>query len=242
VVGGTSIFSVSEFRAPNCPARRYDTGIGPRTKASTGTDIRGKYRRTFHYAERMEQWCCRDPEVPRVDFFVIKMEARKSSIYPKLEYFTMADVFRVLRAVHMTRYKENWKTLLWRITGTKPDIPDQSLVEACEERYSRISRNLSMVTEPGHFGSDPLILGAKGKRRKNMLHLNYIHRKIMESFGVYSWHHEFPLLKNSRKIVDLDRATSALFSTLDIPFSYSVYLTFPKCRIKIRCKKKRKTA
>lgn len=192
-----------------------------------------RYDRSFHYKERLEQWCCREPGVPLGTYYEIEQEALK--MFPDLSTLYRSDVFFVLRKLRLTRYKENWKSILSKITGRDPRIPSETLVERCKQRFGVISDRLKMVTDRDvYFPGKPVISGARGRSRKNMLHLNYIHRKILESFGDFSWRREFPLLKTSSKIHDLDNAAEKIFHTLGLPFVRTAVVQVPKCRMKLR--------
>lgn len=184
-----------------------------------------RYQRPFYYKERMQQWCCQEPKLDEdlLDSMVHEMESGRFGPQNDL---SRGDIFLMLRENGWSKYKENWKTILRAASGRDLRFPDDELVEKCTRLYHLISRMLEKVFH--------LLCGSKGKPRKNMMHVNYVHRKILESQGILEWHREFPLLRTPTKVAELDDAAEEIFHKIGIPFTRTAIVLIPKCRQKIK--------
>lgn len=195
-----------------------------KTRVSYGVEPARRYKRVFHYRERLAQWSCAEPKIidPRV-MPMFKAAARTGYYGPKTS-FTRGTIMQMCRELRLTRYKENWKSILETLRGEPLPKPSTWLLEYCERAFKMISDRLHTVTETG------VIWGARGAIRHNMLHLNYVHRKILENIDVYDWHNEFPLLRTASKVHALDDALEQIFYQLGFKFNRTAVVVHPKCR------------
>lgn len=186
-----------------------------------------RYQRTFYYRERLQQWCCQEPKMDEdlMDMMQYEVESGK---YGPAKDLTRGDVLWMLREHGWAKYRENWKTILRHLSGRSLCMPDDDLTDRCSRVFAVVSRKLQTVSG--------ILKGSKGKRRKNMMHVNYVHRKILEGFGIYEWHREFPLLRTPSKVAELDDAAENIFGKIGIPFTRTAVVAIPKCRQKLKRK------
>lgn len=135
----------------------------------------------------------------------------------------------------LCKYKENWKSVLKFLKDGK-DVypqPDPALLDECAALFKLISKRFDKMSKVvlGNF-----LKGSKGKSRHHILHVNYLHRKILEILGIYDYHREFPLLRTPAKIHALDDVMQQICQDLQLPFKRTAVILPPKC--KNRFKKK----
>lgn len=195
-----------------------------KTRVSYGVEPARRYKRVFHYRERLAQWSCAEPKIINETVIPAFQAAARTGFYGPKTSFTRGTVMQMCRELGLSRYKENWKSILETLRGESLPKPSTWLLEYCERAFKRVSDMLHTVTETG------IIWGARGAERHNMLHLNYVHRKILENIDVYEWHNEFPLLRTASKVHALDDALERIFYQLGFKFSRTAIVVHPKCR------------
>ena len=157
-------------------------------KISYGCQDR-RYKPTFHYKERLEQWQCLEPTIPDPTVLPTFRAALATGRYGQPRDVTRGTVMQMCRELKrcdlskppeqwksMCRYKENWKTILFYLRGEKPaykDLPRGELLDYCKRKFKIISGSFLNCSGP--------LKGARGKNRHNICHINYTHRKILES-------------------------------------------------------------
>jgi len=198
-----------------------------------------RYKKIFYYKERMMQWLCREPEVPSWKSVVREFETYMVIENIRPQELRRADVMTMFRVLGRQKYRENWKKMLYHLRGENPPLPCGDLVHDCVRTFKKIVKRFDMVNGRYMGGTWPQILyGSKGRTRHNMIHFNYLHRKIMESLGTVEWHREFPLLRTPLKVHQLDDATKLIFEDIGLPFTRTAVVQYPRCRQKPRRRKK----
>lgn len=215
------------------PVKRDGEGKVLRDKVSYGFKYRRRYKREFYYRERLAQWVCEEPILKKHILEKFDM-LLWSGIYGSQRFLTRGSVFQMCKDNKMCKYKENWKSILKYLTEKDmyKAVPRELLYD-CATRFNAISKMFDKI--PKHEMNNYL-KGSKGKNRHHILHVNYIHRKILESYGIYEYHREFPLLRTPSKIHALDDIMQKICNNLDINFTRTAVVLPPKC--KNRFKKK----
>jgi hypothetical protein len=115
------------------------------------------YKRWFYFNERCTRWSCCEPRIHPELWDLIKTEAQKESVYGDLsETCNRTVINQILRAIDIPpevsenhrskkfkkqlltkkrfydKFSEKWKTIRWRLTGTKPIKPHHDLVNQCK--------------------------------------------------------------------------------------------------------------
>ena len=154
---------------------------------------------------------------------------------------TKAGIMRMCKDARLCKYKENWKNILAMLKKSQYDplynfaVPSSELLDGCISMFKRISRKFDALDKQSIFN---LLKGSKGKPRHHMLHVNYVHNKILEANDVYIFHREFPLLRTPSKIHALDDVMQIICHQLHIPFNRTAVLQVPKCKHKEKsCKR-----
>jgi hypothetical protein len=237
---------LSEVYAPTavCASARIST-IPPVKKNADGTllrpiygsGLRRRYRREFYYRERISQWMCVEPKIPDgvMDAFENAVE---SGDYGWRGYVTRGTVMQMCKDMKLCKYKENWKSIL---SNLNPPAYEQSYelgpeqMEYMTDTFSRISKMFDSLDKKA---VSKFLKGSKGKDRHHILHVNYVHRKILESMGEYRFHHEFPLLRTPAKIHALDDVMQIICRELNMTFTRTAVVVPPKCRSRFKKIKK----
>jgi hypothetical protein len=223
---------LSHFVAP----KRDRNGKIIKARVCYGGAVRRRYKREFYYRERLAQWMCTEPPLkPRItEKFLYLLW---SGAYGSKRHLSRGSVLQMCKDNQLCKYKENWKSILryLRDEETRPleNKPDAEILDECARLFSVISRRFDEMpkSEMGKF-----LHGSKGKNRHHILHVNYIHRKILETMDIYDYHREFPLLRTPSKIHALDDVMQVICKELDLPFTRTAVVLPPKC--KNRFKKK----
>jgi hypothetical protein len=193
-----------------------------------GPGPRRRYKREFYYRERLAQWTCDEPALKSrvMDKFYNMLW---SGSYGCNRYLTKGDVLQMCKDAKLCKYKENWKSVLVELRGRDDPYPrpDSELVDVCSKMFSVISKRFDRMSKSE---MSRYLKGSKGKNRHHILHVNYIHRKILESLGIYEYHREFPLLRTPAKIHALDDVMQQICHQLEIPFTRTAVVLAPKCK------------
>lgn len=216
---------------------KYDKdGNIVRGKISYGTTNSRSYKRQFYYRERLAQWVEMEPVLKPA------IKTRFKQMFETGRYgcalqLSRAGVMNMCKDGKLCKYKENWKSILRFLKdGTENSVynywsPTNDLLEDAMNMFKRISRSFDHLDKHKLL---PIIKGSKGRPRHHILHVNYIHRKIMEALGVRSFHREFPLLKTPLKISALDDVMKMLSNSCNIHFEWTPIIQVPKYKIKQR--------
>ena len=162
-----------------------------------------------------------------------------SGRYGYRKQLTMGSIMRICKENKLCRFKENWKSLLNTLREDRSPAYDYyrpwpALLEFCGVMFKRFSRRFDELDK----GKVALYLkGSKGMPRHHMLHLNHVHRKILELEDCYDFHREFPLLRTPAKIHALDDVVKLVCEATGMPFRRTAVIQPPKCkaRNKKRC-------
>lgn len=205
------------------PPRKDANGHVARTVMSTGTHRR-RYKRIFHYMERMQQWRCAESIPERENLVDELANFINSSRYANS--ITRGTIMHACHATSNPTRKESWKYLCLSL-GSHVHLPSSELVDACVNIFTKLSKRFPIVAARCYRGG--LLIGTHGQNRHNMFNLNYVHRKILESFGIWDWHREFPILRTATKLHQLDDCNKELFADVGLPFQRTAVIQFPKC-------------
>jgi hypothetical protein len=202
-------------------------------KISFGVGSRRRYKREFYYRERIAQWQCAEPPLKKkvMQKFLVFFWSGK---YGSQKYISRGDVLQMCKDNKLCKYKENWKSILKYLKerDTYPE-PNQSLIDTCTAAFASISRKFDRLNKKD---MSRFLKGSKGKYRHHILHLNYVHRKILEAHGIYDFHREFPLLRTPAKVHALDDVMQEICSDLQIPFTRTAVILPPKCKYRFKNK------
>ena len=114
------------------------------------------YKRLFYFNERCSRWMCMEPSIDRSILDIILHAARRSGI----EAYNKRSVSKILKSIRLTpkiqkkfrskkfkknlltdkrfydKYYEKWKTIVWKITGDVPNLPERELVDLMKKLFS----------------------------------------------------------------------------------------------------------
>jgi hypothetical protein len=201
------------------------------TKRLEGVITRGRYKEKFHYNERVSQWVCNDPPIPVADWNRIEEEALSGKYGPEDE-LTRASIVQLTRDLKLQKYRERWKSILKRlnptfVTETPPpeflvwaDQMFQILVSTFYKHRNDMPRSLVRAKDGQ----------ATTRQRHNFPSYNYTQRKLLEMYGIWDFHHEFPVPRSHNKLHALDDVFEKMCETLSIPFQRSAVIKRPKLR------------
>lgn len=199
-----------------------------KAKISYGLQQKRRYKRIFHYKERLAQWNCTEPKIVDKTILPRFEKALESGRYGSAKFLSHGHIMQMCKDLRLCRYKENWKTILYFLNRKQPPLPEVELERACIRIFKLINRAFPFVVE------QRLLKGGRGKTRHNICHLNYTHRKILEAMGNSDWHREFPLLRTPSKIHALDDAMEIIMKQNSLPFTRTAVVAIPKMRTKRR--------
>lgn len=198
---------------------------------SSGT-LRGRYKHIFHYNERIAQWIMLDPPINNDVRERIREEALTGK-YGSISDFTRSTIVTIVKNLKLTKYRERWKTLLWDLWKEwapeqvdNTPLPTHQLILKCENAF----RNLVIAFTRFRRDMPKNIIKGKSRYRHNFPNYNYTHRKILEAFGVYDFHWEFPIPRSWKKVKVLDDVMEKMMQQLGMKFQRSVYMKRPKQR------------
>eukprot|EP00727_Mastigamoeba_balamuthi_P000689 m51a1_g10617 hypothetical protein (289) ;mRNA; f:51313-52707 len=153
----------------------------------------------------------------------------ETGVYGAKEDLTRASVILICRAVGLNKYRERWKSILWKLN---PDVDyDEPLPEFVE--WAKSSFALLVRSFKFHKASMPKSVSRKGKglhERHNFISYNYVTRKQLEMWDDWRFHHEFPLPRSHAKLHALDDVMEKMCAELDLPFTRSAVIKRPKIR------------
>lgn len=216
------------------PAGRGPSDNGVRVPGdwiSGGT--RGRYKEKFHYNERIAQWCLVDPPIPKGDWERIRNEA-KTGNYGDTATFTRASVIHILAKLGLQKYRERWKSILSTFNPSLTREPPNGIIlEWCEEMFPLLVHAFQKfkgdMPKSLHRGKDGR---TTSRARHNFLSYNYTQRKLLESWGLYEYHYEFPVPRSHGKLHALDDVMENMCDEVGIPFIRSTVIKRPKLRRK----------
>jgi hypothetical protein len=196
-----------------------------------GPLTRGRYKEKFHYNERVSQWRMHDPEIPPGDWKRIEEEG-VSGKYGPPEELTRASVILVTRTLKLQKYRERWKTVLSCLNPTfRCDEPAPEFLAWAEKLFP-----LLVNTFYQHRKDMPKSVIRKkngdveSRNRHNFPSYNYTQRKMLEIYGTWDFHHEFPVPRSHNKLHALDDVFEKMCLTLGLPFQRSAVIKRPKLR------------
>lgn len=198
----------------------------------SGIDEFRRYKRECYYRERLAQWTCTEPLNEGIVRYI--KQIADTGLYGWKKQFTRATIMRICKDYKLCKYKENWKHILYAVCERPyPPMPDCELLEFCMTKFKLISDKFDKIpaSEMALY-----LKGTKGKNRHHIIHVNYVHRKILEIRDIYTWHDEFPLLRTPLKIKALDDVMEIIMKQLNLPFHRTSLLQIPKCRVRFRNK------
>jgi hypothetical protein len=203
-------------------------------KTSYGTAVRRRYKRKFYYRERLAQWLCQEPPV-KPSVMSIFEELMINGDYGTKRNLSRGTIYQMCKEHKLCRYKENWKSILYHLKGKTPNNPQPDVLHYCSLMFGRISKRFDRVSKNEMA---KYIKGSKGKPRHHILHVNYIHRKILEMYGLLDYHREFPLLRTPSKIHTLDDVMQVIAAQTQMPFCRTAVIVPPKYKNKNKKKLK----
>lgn len=198
---------------------------------SSGFYRKRRYKPISYFKERMQQWLCKEPRTKHSVLLKFE-EALQSGNYGRRESLTKGTILWMCRELRLSKYKENWKSILEELSGKCQEKPSSELVDDCISIFKKISKRLGDV-------SGTLIKGSKSYKRINMLHVNHIILKILHHLGVEDeWTREFSQLKTPSKVECIDNCLEEIFRLLGLSFARSVIVNYPRCKRRKRRVKK----
>jgi hypothetical protein len=201
-------------------------------KTSYGTAARRRYKRKFYYRERMAQWMCQEPPVKPATMRIFE-DILESGKYGGKRYLSRGVIFQMCKDEKLCKYKENWKSILYSLKHQTPPVPDSHILHFCTLMFARISKRFDGLNK---LEMSKFLKGSKGKPRHHILHVNYVHRKLMEVYGCTDFHREFPLLRTPSKIDALDDVMQMIAAQTQMPFSRTAIVIPPKYKNKHKIK------
>jgi hypothetical protein len=221
-------YSEYVFERPDPYMDLYPCGV----VVSEGS-TRGRYKERFHYNERMAQFSVSDPKIPDDDWYRILEESVIGGYGPPSE-FTRATVIMITRKLELQKYRERWKSILYRLNElTDTSLPDSEVMAWCDDMF-----DILVNIFKSHRGTMPSSLErtregkTKKKGRHNFISYNYTQRKLLEARGIWDYHNEFPVPRNHGKLVALDDVMEKMARQVGLPFQRSVVIKRPKLRKK----------
>jgi hypothetical protein len=118
------------------------------------------YKRLFYFNERCSRWTCQEPAIEDAIFEIIRSRAAgyfEKGIRPQ---YTKKTISKILKSVNLPlkiqkkyrskkfkknlltnkrfydKYFEKWKTIIWRLSGDVPNLPDPELVDLIKKLFS----------------------------------------------------------------------------------------------------------
>lgn len=180
------------------------------------------YQRRFYFSERMSRWCCTEPEIDELSWFIIKDEAYGNpQKYPNIrKKCRRQDVRKILKSIKLPKifmhrlrskkYKKNpmtnerfynkfyekWRSISWMLTRKKPALPSFLLVKKMIfmfDQMQHIFERIRHVDEcDGSYQCDKYY-GCK----HNFLNYDFIIRKLLQIAELkFGWHGCFKRFKN----------------------------------------------
>ncbi len=134
------------------------------------------------------------------------------------------------RDLGLCKFKENWKSILEYLSFKSSKQPPNWLVADCLFRFQEIMQKFEEHMRECEKSGRYMLKGARGNSRHNVMHLNYTHRKILESFGIWEYHREFPLLRTPAKTHALDDTMEVIMKQLGYPFQRTPVVVIPRCK------------
>jgi hypothetical protein len=214
------------------PLKKGSNGKVLRGRKSYGLGVRRRYKREFYYRERVAQWLCEEPPLKQEVLDKFK-EMLNSGNYGARRFLSRGAIMQMCKDGRLCKYKENWKSILMHLTDNKriSESPNSQLIEFCHFMFSRISRRFDGIDKTTMAA---VLKGSKGKLRHHILHVNYVHRKILEIDGNYDYHREFPLLRTPAKIHALDDVMQMIAKNMGFPFVRTPVILIPKCKMRLK--------
>lgn len=114
------------------------------------------YKRISHLNERFAQWTLNDPPIPEDLYELIENEAYGPQ-YPNFDDLTKQDIRKICQSVkvppdvakkyankkgvplrNLTRYVERWLTIKFKLSGVRPTIATQWVIEEVKTRFTQL--------------------------------------------------------------------------------------------------------
>ena len=163
-----------------------------------------------------------------------EIEDHKSSRDMTLYRSCCRDLKRKLTVIKLRRYKENWKSILRHLNPRaccKIDLSTEEM-EILKSQYKQVSREFNSLIKAGKM--DSILKGSKGKHRQHIIHVNYVHRKLLEAQNIYEYHKEFPLLRTPSRVHALDDVMEVICKRLNIKFTRTAVVLPPRSKSKYK--------
>ena len=204
---------------------------GKFTRRHDGATTRGRYKEKFHYNERVSQWLMRDPEIPYRDWDRIQEEARTGKYGPCYE-FTRATIILITRNLKLQKYRERWKTILAKLNGDfSTETPPEGFLAWADSVFPFLVTTFYLLRNEMPRSLMRRKDGTTASRqRHNFPSYNYTQRKLLEMYGIWDFHHEFPVPRSHNKLHALDDIFEKMCLHLNLPFQRSVVIKRPKLR------------
>ena len=189
----------------------------------------GRYKEKFHWNERVSQWTCQDPPIAENDWARI-CEAASSGRYGPEEDFTRATIITLTRDIDLKKCREKWKSILVKINPTyDPAMPQDGFLEWASILFVKLVLSFLKFR---HTMPASVVRTKKGKvakrPRHNLIAVNYLMRKLLEMWGDWDCHDEFPVLKTHGKLHALDDVMELMCADLGLKFIRSTVIKRPK--------------
>jgi hypothetical protein len=191
---------------------------------------KGRYKQKFHHNERVSQWLMHDPSIPKHDWERLEGEAL-SGRYGPAEGLTRSSVILITRALGLQKYRERWKSILYKLNPTfTPTTPPLSFLAWSDQTFPQLVfafNSQFRFTMPQSVMRDKKGVTST-KPRHNFPSYNYTQRKLLEMKGIWDFHHEFPVPRSHTKLHALDDVFAQICSSLGLPFQRSAVIKIPK--------------
>jgi hypothetical protein len=195
--------------------------------------LKGTYKRIFHWNERMALFRMQDPWLPDDIMDLIEAESVKE-IYPCVTEFVYHDVAAVLGAVKvpewmqekyrstkykcrpmkdLMRFREKWLQIKWRLTGVKPVDPPDWVIDGLTTYFKALQ-------VPWSWSS---------KGRNNFINYNLVIIIGLEFIGAPEYKIWFPMMKPSKKLVELCSIMKDMFAWLHWPLTETIIQSTEIC-------------
>jgi hypothetical protein len=211
------------------------------------------YKRIFYFNERCSRWVCEEPKIDPYIWKLIKKEAiQYSQRREGRNILTRENISEILRRVKISpedserfrsnkfkkslltqkrfydKYNEKWKTIIWKLTKKKPNIPSDYLVNKIKSMFVSMQVPFEMFRHEkgkcdGRYNCDRYF-----ECWHNFINYDFVFRKLLQIVefsdpsqrGVYNrFKDEFPLVSEKIRNTKL----RPLF------FQICLYNDWPQC-------------
>ena len=154
------------------------------------------YRRSHHFNERIYQWTCRDPAVPRPI-----LESVRAALAG--EVVTKTRIRRALHQCNGVRFIERWIQIYCEVTGVPPPCPTSMEISAMKEMFVFYEQAFNANRPAG---------------RKCIINYNFIFVRMLQTLRMESHYRFFPMLKSKAKVRALDAIWASMCRSMGVAY------------------------